>query len=359
MATLGSQALTLRDTAEAARKKDGSLKANILDLVSEENGVLDDTTFLRADDGDKLSTDFRNINPHGTWVALNEGVPASKTGFSTAWDTCGRIKARVEIPKDTWDKTKDKDALWQMHVKAISQGLREDVATALFYANIANEPRKFNGLTDFYDKYETSGATRKQYFYTVLNGGQSDVGTAGSTAGDLLTYVNGSKPLRSIWLVGWGDMGVTCFYPEVSKYCGLTVGPMEKLQLADARGNPIFAQTQEITWDIGLSVRNFQNAGRICNVQLETAQSTAAYAQSLIKHMRHLRGRVKHNGVRLAWYMPQELWEVIEDAFAAITQTNAIKYGDLQQSKPDALWGIPIHVCDCLDTDEALVVKAA
>ena len=81
--------------------KDGSLKANILDLVSEDNGVLDDTTFMRADDGDKLSTDFRNLNPHGTWVALNEGVPASKTGFSTAWDTCGRIKARIEIPMDT------------------------------------------------------------------------------------------------------------------------------------------------------------------------------------------------------------------------------------------------------------------
>ncbi|MBR3583563.1 MAG: hypothetical protein IKO01_09025 [Kiritimatiellae bacterium] len=359
MATLGSQALTLRDTAEAARNKDGSLKANILDLVSEDNGVLDDTTFMRADDGDKLSTDFRNLNPHGTWVALNEGVPASKTGFSTAWDTCGRIKARIEIPMDTWNKTKDKEALWQMHVRAHREGLREDVATALFYANIANEPRKFNGLCDFYDKYGYAGATRKQFFYNVINGGESDVGTAGGTAGTLLNYVNASKPLRSIWLVGWGELATTCFYPEVSKYAGLTLEPMKEMQLQDANGNPIWAQTQEIIWEVGLAVRNFQKTGRICNVQLETAQSTADYAKSLIKHMRHLRGRVKDGGVRKAWYMTQDLWETVEDALFAMTQGNAIKYGDLQQSKPDALWGIPIHICDCLDTDEPLVTKAA
>ena len=57
---LGTRALTLRDTAEAARNKSGDLKANILDFVSEENGCMDDMTFMRADDGDKLSAfDFQ------------------------------------------------------------------------------------------------------------------------------------------------------------------------------------------------------------------------------------------------------------------------------------------------------------
>lgn len=349
MATLGSQALTLRDTAEAARKKDGHLKANILDLVSEENSVLDDTTFLRADDGDKLSTDFRNYNPHGTWVALNEGVPASKTGFSTAWDTCGRIKARVEIPLDTWNKTKDKEALWQLHVRSVSQGMREDVAAAIFYANIANEPRKFQGLADFYNRYAKGDTTRKSFAHTVVN--------AGGSSSDLATYLATSgNHLRSIWLVSWGDMGVTSFYPEVSPYCGLTVDEMRDMQLVDARGNPIWAKTQEIAWDIGLAVRNFQRAGRVCNIQLQTAiagtDAGNAYANGLITHLRHLRARVKREGGRTAFYMSEGLFEVVEDALARLTQGNAIKYSDLQQSKPDSLWGIPLHLCDCLDTNE-------
>mgnify|MGYP002624739225 CR=1 FL=1 len=78
---LGSQALTLRDTAEAARDKSGNLKATILDFVSEENGCMDDMTFMRADNGDKLSTDFLNELPHGHFVALGEGVPADKAGL--------------------------------------------------------------------------------------------------------------------------------------------------------------------------------------------------------------------------------------------------------------------------------------
>lgn len=349
MATLGSQALTLRDTAEAARDKNGHLKANILDVMSEENSILDDTTFLRADDGDKLSTTFRNNNPHGTWTALNEGVPASKTGFSTAWDTCGRIKGRVEIPLETWEKTKDKEALWQMHVRALGQGMKEDVATALFYANIKNEPRKFNGLADFYDHYAKGDTTRKSYANTVVNGG----GDAAALATYLATTGN---HLRSIWLINWGDTGITAFYPEVSRYCGLTVDEMREMQLSDANGNPIWAKTQEIKWDIGLAVRNFQRAGRVCNIQLQTAQAATdtgvAYAKSLIKSLRHLRSRVKNAGGRFAFYMCEPLFEVIEDAFALQTNSNAIKYGDLQQSKPDSLWGIPLHLCDCLDTNE-------
>ena len=346
MATIGTNALTLRDTAEAIRNRDGSLKTNILDIVSQENGVLDDATFVRADEGDKLSSDFLNYNPQGEWVALGEGVAATKTGFSTAWDTCGRIKARIQIPTEVYERTKQKDALVERHVRAISAGMQEQVASAIFYANIANEPRKFNGLSDFYDKYARSGATRQQYDFNVINASPT------STAA-----------LRSIWLVGWGDNGITCFYPETSNTAGLTVQAMKDLPVdtsKDGSGKVTWHKSQEITWDIGLAVRNFQCAGRLCNIDLTTARSTIAYAQSLIGHLRHLRSRVKATGgVRRAFYMDENTWEIIEDALASLTQTNAIKYGDLQQSKPDSLWGIPIHVCDALDTNEASVSQAS
>lgn len=345
MAVIGTNALTLRDTAEAARKKTGELKETILDLVSQENGVMNDATFVRADNGDRLSSDFINYNPQGEWVALGDGVAASKTGFSTAWDTCGRIKARVQIPQELYDRTKQKEELVHRHIRAISNGMQEQVASAIFYANIANEPRKFNGLSDFYDKYSRSGATRRHFDFNVINAAPT------STAA-----------LRSIWLVGWGDMGVTCFYPEMSNSAGLTVGPMEKMPVdtsKDGSGKITWHLTQEITWDVGLAVRNFQCAGRLCNIDLTTARSTASYAQSLITLLRHLRSRVKTAGVKRAFYMDENTWEIIEDALASLTQTNAIKYGDLQQSKPDTLWGIPIHVCDALDTNEASVAQAS
>lgn len=359
MATLGSNALTLRDTAEAMRKADGSLKPNIIDLVSQKNDILSDTTFMRADNGDKLSSDFLNANPHGEWVALGEGVSATKTGFSTAWDTCGRIKARIQIPTEIYERTKEKDALVERHIRAISNGLREDVATALFYANIANEPKKFNGLADFYDRYAKSSTTRRAYAFNVIN--------ASGDASARATYLSTSgNTFRSIWLVGWGDLAVTCFYPENSTAAGLKLDAMKEMPIsgsADGSGKVTWHKTQELTWEIGLAVRNYQYAGRICNIERETAIAGTTtgdnYAKSLLKHLRHLRARVKKGGVRQAFYMDETMWEVIEDAFSLTTNSNAIKYGDLQQSKPDTLWGIPIHLCDCLDTAEAAVAEIA
>lgn len=340
---LGSQALTLRDTAEAARKRDGSLKANILDLVSEVNGVMDDATFTRADNGDKLSSDFLNKIPHGTWVALDEGVAASKTGFSVAWDACGRIKNRVQIGAELYERTKDKEALVQRHVRAISSGMKEDVADAFFYGNIREEPKKFNGLATFYDKFGAATTPRSNYAHTVISAGKGSSGAASSTS-----------QLRSIWLVGWGDMGVTGFYPETSNTAGLTAKPMEKMQINDAAGNPTWAWTQELIWEVGLAIRDYRKAGRICNFQLDTALA-AGYEDSLITHLRHLKARVKSDGVKQAFYMDEPTWEVVEDTMAHLTQSNAIKYADALQQQPMTFWGIPVRLCDCLAVNEAEV----
>lgn len=340
---LGSQALTLRDTAEAARKRDGSLKANILDLVSEENGCMDDATFVRADNGDKLSSDYINTIPHGTWVALDEGVAASKTGFSVAWDTCGRIKARVQIGKELYERTKDKEALVARHVRAHAAGMKEDVADAFFYGNIKSEPKKFNGLATFYDKFGSATTPRSNYAHTVISAGKGASGAASSTS-----------KLRSIWLVGWGDNGITGFYPEMSQTAGLTAKPMKEMQINDAAGNPTWAMTQELVWEVGLAIRNFQKAGRICNFQLDTALS-AGYDADLIKNLRHLKARVKGDGVKLAFYMDEPTWEIVEDTMAHLTQSNAIKYADLTQNQPMTFWGVPVRLCDCLAVDEAEV----
>lgn len=342
---LGSQALTLRDTAEAARDKSGNLKANILDFVSQENGVMDDMTFVRADNGDKLSSDFLNELPHGYFIALGEGVPADKAGFSVAWDTAAKMRSRIQISRDLWEHTKQKEALWARHVRAHSTGLKEDLAAAIFYGNIREEPKKFNGLTTFYDKYGTSNLTRRHYAHNVINGA-----------------VNASSVdennLRSIWLVSWGDNAITGFYPESSPYAGLSVGKMEDLALPDRNGNPVWHKTQELNWEVGLAIRNFQAAGRVANIELTKAGETD-FGKKLVTNLRHLRARVKNTGNRRAFYMSEQLFEIIEDTLAEMTSGNAIKYADLQQDKPTTLWGIPLRLCDCLDVNEEKVEPAA
>ncbi len=344
---LGSQALTLRDTAEAARDKSGNLKATILDIVSQENGVMDDMTFLRADDGDKLSTDFLNELPHGHFIALGEGVPADKAGFSVAWDACAKIRGRIQISRDLYEHTKQKEALVERHVRALSGGMKEDVAAAMFYGNVRNEPKKFNGLSTFYDKFGTANLSRRHYAHNVISAGLGSNGAPSS-----------SSMLRSIWLVSWGDNAITGFYPEMSPYAGLTVGKMEDMVLQDRNGNPVWHKTQEIDWEVGLAIRNFMAAGRVCNIELD-GRSSSGFGAALLTHLRHLRARVKKLGTKQAFYMSEQLFEVIEDALWTQTQGNAIRYADAQQDKPTSLWGIPLRLCDCLDVNEATVSAIA
>ena len=166
-----------------------------------------------------------------------------------------------------------------------------------------------------------------------------------------------SAALRSIWLVGWGDNGIVGFYPEGSKTAGLTTSPMERIPLMQD-GKLTHIMSQEIVWEVGLAVRNFQKAGRICNFQLDTALA-AGYDDDLVKHLRHLRTRVKSNGVSQAFYMDGPTWEIIEDTMAHLTQSNAIKYADTQQTQPKSFWGIPVKLCDCLGTNEAAVSAVA
>lgn len=341
---LGTQALTLRDTAQAARDKSGNLKANILDFVSEENGVMDDMTFVRADDGDKLSTDFLNELPHGRFIALGEGVPADKAGFAVAWDTCAKLRSRIQISNDLYERTKQKEALVARHIRAHSAGLKEDLADAVFYGNIREEPKKFNGLATFYDKFGTANITRRHYAHNVINGA--------------MTSTTDATMLRSIWLVSWGELSITGFYPEMSPTAGLSVGPMKEMTLDDRNGNPVWHKTQELNWEVGLAIRNFRGAGRVANVELSKAE-TSGFGAKLLKNLRHLRARVKQLGGRRAFYCSEQLFEIIEDALAEVTQSNAIKYSDAQQEKPDSLWGIPLRLCDCLDVNEAAVTAIA
>lgn len=344
---LGTQALTLRDTAQAARNKSGDLKANILDFVSEENGCMDDMTFMRADDGDKLATDFLNELPHGHFIALGEGVPADKAGFSVAWDSCAKIRGRVQISRDLWEKTKQKEQLWATHVKAMSGGMKEDLADAIFYGNIKNEPKKFNGLSTFYDRFGTANVTRRHYAHNVISAG---LGTSGAPSG--------SSMLRSIWLVSWGETAITGFYPEVSETAGLTVRPAEIIHLPDRNNNPVAHRSQEIDWDVGLAIRNFRAAGRICNIELDQSDTTD-FGKKMLTHLRHLRSRVKRIGSTRAFYCSEQIFEVVEDALWNLTQGNAIKYADAQQEKPEAIFGIPLRLCDCLDVNEAPVMAIA
>ncbi len=345
MATIGNTALTLADMLKG-RKGDGSFDSEIVDLVVQENPMLDDIPFVEANNGTAHRTTIRTGIPKPTWVGFYEGVQPVKGSKAQVQDTCGKMKAKLEIDADLYDNgpATDKAQTIADELGGIAEGMNQEMAQALIYGKLVDEPRAFNGLFKF---YATAGADSLSYdrndaAHYVFNGAKA---SSPSTSA-----------LRSIALIGWSPRTITGFYPQGAKSAGLDRGTFKKVEVTDSKGGTYEAYRQYLTWTMGLSVKDFRYGGRIAN--LESDHMLDASGQpNYIELARRLRSRVKTSGsVRRAWYMSQTVWEYIEVLFGRATQGNAIKYEDLEQRKGvPMLLGIPVRICDAMEVNEAYV----
>lgn len=335
---VGNRGLTLRDFA-AGEKADGSFDHDIIDMITEENQILDDITFIEADDGTTLRSTILNGIPHGTWTTYYKGIAPNKSGKTQVRDVCGRIATRIAVDRNLYDDSPHAAETLLDETQRHIDGLREDVIDCIFYGNINKEARKFNGLYNFYDAYGAEATPSNSFAHYVANGATK----ATPSNGDML---------RSIWLVGWGRKSVTGFYPKDAKQVGLVRGALEDSFDFDSDGLKYPTKEQEISWTLGLAVRDFRYAGRIANVERAVMAGSDATPAHYIELIEDLLARVKSGGVNQAFYMEPNVWRHLRKLFGRITRENAIKYEDVTQIKTPTLYGIPVRLCDALDTDE-------
>jgi len=333
---IGNKGLTLRDFA-AGEKADGSFDHDIIDMVTEDNNILDDITFIEADDGSTLRSTIRNGIPHGTWTTYYKGIAPNKSGKTQVRDVCGRIATRIAVDRNLYNDSPHAAETLLDEAQTHIDGLREDVIDCLFYGNINKEARKFNGLYNFYDAYGAEATPSSSFAHYVVNGATTTPST--------------SNMLRSIWLVGWGRKSITGFYPKDAKQVGLVRGALEDSFDFDAAGNKYPTKEQEISWTLGLAVRDFRYGGRIANVE-RSIMGEYATPGKYVELIEDLIARVKRGGVNQAFYMEPNVWRHLRKLFGRITRSNAITYEQVTQEKAPTLYGIPVRLCDALDTDE-------
>lgn len=344
MATVGNTALTLADMLKG-RKGDGSFDSEIVDLVVQENPMLDDIPFVEANDGTTHRTTIRTGIPKPTWVAYYEGVQPVKGSKTQVKDTSGRMKAKIEIDADLYDNgpVTQKAQVVADELGGVAEGMNQEMAQAVIYGKLADEPRAFNGLTKFYSE---AGADNTNY----------DTNDAAHYVFDGLKASSTNKNhLRSILLIGWSPRTITGFYPQGAKSAGLERGEFKKVDVTDAKGGTYEAYRQYLSWTMGLSVKDFRYGGRIANI--ESDYMLAANQPDYIELIRRMIARVKNGGsVRRALYMSRTVWENIEVLFYRKTMGNAVKYEDIEQRKgTPTLLGIPVRLCDAMETNEAFV----
>jgi len=311
----------------------------IVDLLVQENPILDDMVVVEANDGSSEKVTMRTGVSSATWTAFYEGVQASHGSRRQVRNTSGRLRTKIEVDADLFDSSPDKNAVLLDEVADHAGQMGQEMADCLFYGKIESEPRKFNGLINIYDTLGGSSSTDDRVSKHYVFNGKS--ASQASTA-----------MLRSIWLIGWGSKSIRAFYPQMSK-AGLDRGQWKKVDAEDGitTGATLELYRQYMTWQLGLSVRDFRYGARLANVQADEMFDSSGIPDYL-SLLRRMVTRVKSDGVNQAWYMDKLTLEAVQEWLAAKTQTNALTYQQVQQRMTPVLFGIPVRTNDALNTNE-------
>lgn len=221
--------------------------AAIIELLNQTNEIIDDMVSMEGNLLTGHKTTVRTGLPSATWRLLNYGVQPSKSQTKPVVDTTGNLEAYAEVDKDLVKLNGNTADFRLSEDRAFLEAMNEEMAETLFYGNVAVNPERFTGLAARYDHLQST-IDKNDIGYNVLDGGG----------------VHANKQ-TSIWLVVWGDNTIHGIYPKGS-VGGFQQTDLGEETLTDAAGGLYQGYRTHYKWEIGLTVRDWRYAVRICNI---------------------------------------------------------------------------------------------
>ena len=345
-ATIGNLALTYADWAR--RMDDGYHVANIIEIMSQTNEILDDIMVVEGNLPTGHKTTVRTGLPQATWRLLNTGVPNAKSTTGQIVDTCGNLETYAVIDKDIADLNGNTAEFRLSEVRAFLEGMSQQVAATLIYGNQGVNPERFTG---FAPRYSTKNTANSQTAYNVLDGG----GTSNTNT--------------SMYIVTWGTDTWHATFPK-GKMTGLQHIDMGEWPVLDAAGNTYQAYRDHFKWEIGLVGRDWRYAVRIANIDvtLLTGVSAANILNLLVRGLY----RFPTTPTSATAVQTSDTPEVRADMGRTIIYCNRVirTYLDLQaMNKTNVLLrleefagkvvttfrGIPVRTCDSILSNETQI----
>jgi hypothetical protein len=247
MATLSNTQYTLADLAKNMTP-DGGI-ADVAELLSQMNQMVEDAIWIEGNLPTGHMDTVRTSLPIPTWRRLNQGVDPTKTGESQVTDVCGMQETYAVVDKRLANMN-GMSAKWRLSQnKGYLEGLTQDMASQMLYANNALNPERPQGLTPRYNALSTSVS---QTANNVLSGGGS------------------GNNNTSIWLVGWADDKVRMFHGKGTP-AGLQNNDLGEQAAFDANNKRYQALITHYVWEAGLSVKDWRYIVRICNIDVTSS----------------------------------------------------------------------------------------
>jgi hypothetical protein len=347
MAVLGQTYLNLVDVLR--RTDNGKEVADIVELLSANNPILDDAIMVECNMGTFHRTTRRTGLPSVNWGALYKGIKQSKSRTQQVDDTTGFVEAYSSVDVRLLDITDNEAAVRASEGSAFMEALNQEMATGIFYHDTNTSPEKFKGLI------------AHGYGALATSGPGAQIVDAGGTGSDN----------TSLWFITWGEQYTHLIHPKGIP-AGIQREDKGEQKTLDTNGDPFYTMDELWRWHMGLVVRDWRFNVRVANIDVsDIAAGTVKLYNFLragyykLQNRRIVRDGNKIDGAKalsakqIAIYCNRNVLEAL-DALA----TNAgnadnftrLRYGELEGKEVLMYRNIPIRETDAILNTEARVV---
>lgn len=259
MPTLAATNPTLMDVAKL-KEPDGGIVTDVVDMLSQDNEIYMDSTWIEANGGTFHRTAMRLGLPEPTWRAYYQGVLPTKGTYATVDEPLGMMEARSVIDKDLADMETNIQQFRLIEAGGFLEGMNQALVSTAIYGAVSTSPAKFNGLAGRFNSI--TGAASGE-----------NIVDAGGTGSDN----------TSIWIVQWSPRTVFFSYPKGTS-AGVTredLGVNNNAIPPDGSAGVFSAYEEKFTQKAGLVVRDWRSIVRIANIDKSNLVDEASAADIL------------------------------------------------------------------------------
>lgn len=358
---IGNQQLTLLDHAKRV-DPDGKI-ARIVEMLNRVNHVMDDMAMVEGNTQTGHVTTVRTGLPAIAWRSINVGVQPSKSVTKQLTVAAGMLEGMGKVDEKLVELAADGQAFRLSEVGPFMESFSQTLSTTLFYGDTRVNPDRFTGLSAYYAKlnsgYQANPDAATNPSSTLPDSGRNVFDASTNTEGETFGDASQGKNC-SLWLICWGEQSIHGFYPKGTR-AGIYHEDKGKWLVDDGRGvgASYWAWIDQYRAEMGLCVRDWRQAVRICNIDtvaLASAGDNIDLSANLFKNAVQAVNYLQFpEAGKVAWYCNRFLKTYLE-VKAMNKANNFISFETLEDGrKITKMMGYPIRRVDALLNTEAQV----
>ena len=330
MEIVGEEVYTLLDYS---KQFENGEELAVAEVLTKANPMLQDGVVIESNSDAGHMHSIRTGFPKGTWRRAYKGVPYAKGTQKTVTDTYGVLAQNIIVDKLIAEKGGKIGAVRMGQFKTTVEGMSQTMGETLIYGSTKKEEESFTGLASRYAEASKNWDNDSSARNVVLAGaGEKDKNT-------------------SIYLVTWAADKTFMFFPKGTKagIQRIDYTPNGKPHsVEDAKGGKFPAYEEYVEWKLGLGIADWRYSGRLANI---TAATTGVELRAALDE---LMARVDLGMGNSVLYMNKQTRFKLQQA---LDNKGNVFYTPAQPNQPAVLNynGLPVHVCDFIKNDEAIV----